>query len=159
MCVRLLAVIGLLVSAGCGQMTPSPSPALAIRCDGSPDRGVLPEWARAGFTDPQPVIPHVFSTSGDIVAILFGDPLSSPPSTGHSNKILWVSRDHDATSGLTISAQRMDGTNPVGAPVEVRLDHFPGPSTVDLPGAGCWRLALNGPDWTDVLDLQYVAPS
>jgi hypothetical protein len=154
----LLVVVGLAI-AGCGPTTPSRTPAIeGAACNGSPDLGVLPEWARAGFSNPAPVMPHVFTSVGDIVAILFGDPLSSPPSPDHSNKILWVSLHRSATSGLTISAQRMAGTEPLGESVAVRLDHFPGPSYVDLPAPGCWRLTLDGPDWRDMLDLEYVAP-
>jgi len=52
----------------------------------------------------------------------------------------------------------MDGTNPLGAPVERRLEQFPGPSFVDLPEPGCWRLTLTWADRTDTLDLEYVRP-
>jgi hypothetical protein len=126
-------------------------------CDGHEDRGVLPAWARGGFSDPEPSMPHVVSLSGEITAILFGDPLSSPPSPERSNKILWVLRT-GLGSALTISAQRMDGTSPVGGPVERRLEQFPGPSTVDLPEPGCWRLTLTWADRTDTLDLEYGPP-
>ena len=69
---------------------PTPSPTLVdAPCTASVDRGTLPEWAREGFTQPDPVEPHVVGRAGEIVAILFGDPLSSPPSADHNNKILW----------------------------------------------------------------------
>ena len=61
------------------------------RCP-EPDRGVLPEWARTGFSDPEPRIEHVIGDQGRIAAIIFG-PLASPPSPDGGNKILWVSRD------------------------------------------------------------------
>jgi hypothetical protein len=101
-------------------------------------------------------MPHVLSVSGEIAAIMWA-PLSSPPSADHTNKILWVLRRGDR-GALTISAQRMDGTSPIGAPVERLLDQFPGPSTVDLPDPGCWRLTLTWADRTDTLDLEYVPP-
>ena len=41
------------------------------RCP-EPDRGVLPEWARTGFSDPEPRIAHVIGDEGRIAAIIFG---------------------------------------------------------------------------------------
>ena len=162
--VRILALVALaLVVSACGTATPSnppvsPPPA-AVACAAQVDRGVLPVWARTGFTDAEPKIPHVVGGSGEIAAILFGDPLSSPPSTDHANKILWVPRQGSASAPvLAISAQRMDGATPVGAPVERQVDGGPGPSLVDLPDPGCWRLTLSWGDRTDTLDLEYVSP-
>ncbi len=163
---RYLVAALLIVVAGCGSSPatpppPTPSPTLVdAPCTASVDRGTLPEWAREGFTQPDPVEPHVVGRAGEIVAILFGDPLSSPPSADHNNKILWAAREpYVAASTLAISAQRMDGIRPVGAPVERSVDGGPGPSIIDLPGAGCWRLSLSWADRTDTLDLVYSAPA
>ena len=41
------------------------------------DRGVLPEWARAGFSEREPEIAHVVGLRGELAAILFGDPLTA----------------------------------------------------------------------------------
>lgn len=155
----LAAVAVASMVTACGTTAPSTPPTSQGMgtCDGHTDRGVLPSWARGGFSNPEPIMPHVVSVSGEIVAIMWA-PLSSPPSTDHTNKILWVLRRGD-TGALTISAQRMDGTSSVGAPVERRLEQFPGPSTVDLPEPGCWRLTLAWADRTDTLDLEYVPPS
>ena len=162
--VRILAFLALaLVVGACATATPSqpavsPSPA-AVACAAQVDRGVLPSWARAGFTDPEPKMPHAVGRSDKIAAILFGDPLSSPPSTDHSNKILWVPQlGYASAQALAISAQRMEGAAPVGAPVERRVEGGPGPSIIDLPDPGCWRLTLAWSGWTDTLDLEYVAP-
>ena len=105
-------------------------------------------------------MPHAVGRSGEIAAILFGDPLSSPPSTEHTNKVLWVAREASTSAPtLTISAQLMDGATPVGAAVERHVDGGPGPSIVDLPDPGCWRLTLTWGDRTDSLDLEYVRPA
>jgi len=104
-------------------------------------------------------MPHTIGRAGDIVAILFGDPLTSPPSLDRNNKILWVARRIDAASDLHISAQRMDGTAAVGDPVEQSVQGGPGPSTIDLPAAGCWRLTLTWGGRTDRLDLEYIQPA
>jgi len=93
-----------------------------------------------------------------VAALLFG-PLNSPPAADHNNKILWVSRaatpyGHD----LSIEAQRMTGTKPLGGPVSRTVTGGPGPSIINLPSPGCWRLSLQWSRWTDTLDLQYKAP-
>ena len=98
--------------------------------------------------------------SGEIIAILFGGTLYAPPSEEVSNKILWVAKDGTSgPEGLVISAQRMDGTERLGDPVERVVEGGPGPSTIDLPEAGCWRLSLAWADETDSLDLEYVDPT
>jgi len=100
-------------------------------------------------------MPHVLSASGDVVAILFGFPLASPPRADLGNKILWVDRA-GPISPVDISAQLMVGKEPVGEPVARRLDDGFAPSVVDLPDPGCWRLALTSGDRTDSIDLEYI---
>jgi hypothetical protein len=150
----------IVVVAACGSSPPSNalSSSVASPCDGRIDRGVLPVWARDGFSDREPRMPHVMSKSGQVVAIILGDPLSSPPSAGHSNKILWVATDAWTSPTAEISAQRMVGATRVGSPVERPLDGGLGPSIIDLPDAGCWRLTLTLTERTDTLDLEYVHP-
>lgn len=130
-------------------------------CRSSMHVGVLPVWARAGFSDPRPRVDHVLGRRDRIAAILFGtgNDLDSPPATGHNNKILWVSRGRTrAGSRLTIQAQLMRGTERVGAAVTRTVPGGPGPSIVNLPTAGCWRLTLRWSGWTDQLDLTYLHP-
>lgn len=129
--------------------------AAAPACDGRPTTAVLPEWARGGFTDPRPVIPFVRSRSGDVVGILFGGELWSPPRQDVSNKVLWVWRavPGGATGDVTMTAQ-LAGTSRV---VTTGLPRPEGPSTVDLPAAGCWRITLKSPRGTDTIDLDYAA--
>jgi len=125
-------------------------------CDARVSHGVLPPWARGGFSDPQPRMPHVLGRAGRIAAVLFGYPLRSPPSPRRSNKILWVSRGPIETpTALWIRAQRMEGDRPMGAPVGRVLRGGPGPSYVNLPQVGCWRLTVSWAGRRDVLDLGY----
>ena len=119
-------------------------------------RGVLPVWARGGFSNPKPRMPHVLSTAGKLTAILWADPLLSPPPKDHSNKILWVSPTNSG-SDLRISAQRMIRSTQVGSPVARKVIGGPGPSIIDLPAPGCWRLTLRWSDQLDTLDLMYAA--
>jgi hypothetical protein len=125
-----------------------------------PDRGVLPTWARTGFSDPKPKIPHVMGSRGRIVAILFGG-LFSPPSDKGGNKILWVAKDPvKPLSDLKISARRLDRRgHAYGTTVHRTVTGGPGPSGIDLPHAGCWRFSLRWSGRSDSLDLRYRKPS
>jgi hypothetical protein len=98
------------------------------------------------------------SRSGDVAAILFGYPLSSPPRAQVNNKILWVQRP-GPTTPVEISAQHMTGATPLGISVSRKLDDGFGPSIIDLPDAGCWRLTLFFAGRTDTIDLDYVPPA
>jgi hypothetical protein len=101
-------------------------------------------------------MPHVLGTSGNIVGIFWGPPLVSPPSRHYDNKILWVSRVvNDPGSDLRIAAQRMTGRRSLGAPVTRVVTGGPGPSVVDLPSPGCWRLTLRWSGRIDSVDVQY----
>lgn len=126
-------------------------------CDARVAFGVLPAWARAGFSDPRPRIAHVVGRDGRIAAILFGYPLLSPPARAHANKILWVAQATTQSSTLRISAQRMDGIHTLGRPVVRLVGGGPGPSIINLPAAGCWRFTLRWSGRTDSLDLDYGA--
>jgi hypothetical protein len=135
---------------------PAAPVAMTPACDGRPRTAVLPDWARDGFTDPEPKVPFVRSRSGDVVAVLFGGQLWSPPRQDVSNKVLWVWRavPGGATGDVTMTAQ-LAGTSRI---VTTGLPLPEGPSTVDLPAAGCWRITLTSPRGTDTIDLDYAAP-
>jgi hypothetical protein len=151
--VWLAAVVLLLVAV------PSGPSAVARPCAPVVERGVLPVWARTGFSDARPRIAHAVGRAGRIAAILFADPLHAPPLEGRNNKILWVARTPLTSPGdLRISAQRMAGARRIGEPVARRVEGGPGPSIVDLPAAGCWRLTVRWGSRRDELDLRYVSP-
>lgn len=151
-----VVVLGLvaIVLGGCGSGHIERKAASA--CHSKVRYDALPTWARAGFTNPTAPVRHVLGASRDIVAILFGYPLLSPPSTGHRNKILWVSRlDTTPGSDLHIVAQRMAAARPSGSPVKGTVMGGPGPSIINLPSPGCWRLALRWSGHVDHVDVQY----
>lgn len=105
--IALLLASVALVSCGAPAPTGGFATPVAAACIPRIDRGVLPDWARAGFSEAEPKVPHVVGASGQVAAILFGDPLSSPPSDGRANKILWVARQaYASATQLAISAQR-----------------------------------------------------
>jgi hypothetical protein len=138
-----LAAIGLL--AGCGG---SGQPQ-AGAC-GTVDRGVLPTWARGGFSDAAPKLPHVLGEHGQIAAILFEDMLSGD----REKKVLWVARDPwTGATDLKITAR--DGKDTV----ERTVAGGPGPSGLELPHSGCWSLTLRWAGRRDALALRYGASS
>lgn len=72
-----------------------------------------------------------------MVAVLFAYPLYSPPSPDRGNKILWRSKAPLVPSDPLRIEARLNGT---GTPTEITVRGGPGPSSVDLPSPGCWRL-------------------
>jgi hypothetical protein len=151
---RAVAVLAALVVAAAPASAGSSAPAA---CHSAVHHGVLPTWARTGFSDPRPRLPHVLGRSGEIAALIFGYPLRSPPLKDRGNKILWVSRRAvKPLSDLRIRAQRMEGRRRVGHPVTRVVVGGPGPSGIDLPAPGCWRLTLRWSGRSDHLDLRYV---
>ena len=147
-----LGALAALPAATAGAATASP----AI-CSPVVSNGVLPGWARGGFSDARPRIAHITGRGGSIMAILFAQPLEAPPAKTHNNKILWVARVGVNTyTNLRIAAQRMVGSQKVGRPVGRIVNGGPGPSIIDLPAAGCWRLALHWAGRSDTLDLRYA---
>ena len=141
--IAALAAIGML--AGCGGSGKPP----AQDC-GNVDRGVLPTWARGGFSDARPKIPHVIGDRGQITAILFEDMTSGD----REKKVLWVAREPwTGMTDLEISAR--DGKDVV----ERTVAGGPGPSGLELPHAGCWNLTLHWAGREDSLSLPYGASS
>ena len=95
-------------------------------------------------------MPHVLGDDGKIAAILFGDPLTSPPDSERGNKILWVSRDEVVPlSDLQIRAEHD------GEVVNRVVRGGPGPSIIELPEAGCWHMTLRWSGRSDTLNLRY----
>jgi hypothetical protein len=127
---------------------PAPTP---TGCSARVPSRVLPPWARTGFSDPEPSQPFVLGDRGDIIAILFAQPLQAPPAADHNNKILWVPRVWTESGPLVIDATL------VGTAVTARreIDGGPGPSIIDLPQAGCWQLHLRWGKLEDNLRLRY----
>jgi hypothetical protein len=161
---RMLVIAGLLCAAAGGWAHASARPARAPAptggaCHSLVRHGVLPSWARTGFSSPRPRLPHVLGRSGEIAALIFGYPLHAPPLDDRGNKVLWVSRRAvKRLSDLRIRAQRMHGRQRVGRPVVRVVVGGPGPSGINLPSAGCWRLTLTWSGRTDHLDLEYRRP-
>jgi hypothetical protein len=120
---------------------------------------VLPVWMQAGFGRAARVT-HAIGKRGAIGAVLWNKPLYSPPAQHVNNKILWVPRHvSKRVAPMWIKLQRMDGTQLVGAPLRRIITNGPGPSYVDAPSAGCWRLTITSSGQRDTLDLSYVPPT
>jgi hypothetical protein len=148
--VATLAVVGFVVASRRDRTGTVAYPVPAgPSCDARVDRGVLPTWARTGFSDPEPRVPHVIGRRGELAAILFGDPLSAPPDPDRSNKILWVARETPEPGPLRLEASAR------GRVVRRVVESGPGPSIVDLP-AGCWTVEARWRGGVDELDLRYA---
>jgi hypothetical protein len=154
----VLACLLFACAAALASASARPPKASPRACHSSVDHGVLPSWAHTGFSDPRPRLPHVVGRANEIAALVFGYPLSAPPRED-SNKILWVSRRAvKPLSDLRIHAQLMRGRTRVGRPVVRVVDGGPGPSGINLPSAGCWRMTLQWSGRADQLDLEYRRP-
>jgi len=67
--VACLVAIGAVVLTQAATASAAPS---AREYHSAVRQGVLPEWARTGFSDPRPRLPHVMGRSGEIAALVFG---------------------------------------------------------------------------------------
>jgi hypothetical protein len=127
-------------------------------CSPKVKAGALPAWMRAQFGPGR--VTHAIGERGAIGAVLWNKPLYSPPAQRVNNKILWIPRHFSkSVAPLWIKMQRMDGTQLIGAPVRRIITTGPGPSYVDAPSAGCWRLNLTWSGRRDTLDLAYIPPT
>jgi hypothetical protein len=108
-------------------------------------------WARSGFTPPDQSVPYVLGTKDQIVGVLFGYPLRSPPRPDRANKILWVSRSTAQRDPLKIQATLTGSTRRTSRQVY----GGPGPSIIDMPSAGCWIFRLSWSGRTDTVAVPY----
>ena len=148
-----VAVVGLLttvllVRPGSTNATPS----AASACDGSVVTAVIPSWARAGFSEKEPVMPYATSTGGAMVALIFNDPLTSPTAAGTGNKILWVT-NVDEGSPLQISGRLEGGTQSMQQELSA-----PGPSGIEVPAPGCWQFTLDWATHHETISIPFTAP-
>ncbi|SIR51960.1 hypothetical protein [Micromonospora avicenniae] len=164
---RFLLPASVILLAGCTTTTGPTEPAsvpvatpaggAGTGCDSRIETGSLPEWARTGFSG-DARMPHVMGDNGDIVAALFGHPLRLNRTDGSSNKVLWVSRPAVNSPDPTVSPDLEITAILAGTDTRVtrEVTGGPGPSSLDLPQAGCWRLELHWSGHTDTMDLVYA---
>ena len=157
--IRLAApiLLTLLTATACtGAATREPPPVaptsvdVAQSCVAAEETSPLPGWARAGFTPPDQPVVHVSGRRGDIVGVVFGDPLHAPALAGRGNKILWVAKTWGAP--LKIHAT-LNGSS---LAVDREVAGGTGPSLIDMPKAGCWTFTLSWPGHHDELAIPYT---
>ncbi len=119
---------------------------LVPACNRNISTAALPTWARAGFGPDGLHTPHVFGAHGAIVGILFVQLRAHQPA-GTNNKILWTAQDGYGTLHITA---RLEGSHTT-ATRTVNL----GPSIIDLPTAGCWRMTLTWSGHRDTIAFRY----
>jgi hypothetical protein len=116
----------------------------------------IPPWAEPA--NPPSGVPHADSPDGNVLAVVFANPLSSPPDARHNNKILWVVRQARDGKPLVITATRAGSravrvTQPANsAPGEIY------PTIIDVPKPGCWHFALAWNGHHASINLRYVTP-
>ena len=109
-----------------------------------------PAWARGGFSG-NDYPPFARSHTGNIIAFIFGNPLSAPPAADHQNKVLWVVRDN--TGGeINITATRENSQKVITRQVSA------GPSYLNMPTPGCWQLNLTIGNQHDSINLRWSKP-
>lgn len=147
--------------AGCASPSPSTTPTQATDTGSwaavcaDPVLSPLPEWARTGFNPPDQPVAQIWAEQGSIVAVPFGWPLRPQQPAGRQNKVLWIAKE--GRGGPMKIAAQLDGAG--GEVVYRELPDGPGPSTVDLPTPGCWRLDLSWPGGQDRIYLRYFGPA
>lgn len=111
---------------------------------------VLPTWARSGFTRRGLHTAHVMGAHGRILAVLFAQPLRSPPAQQEANKILWVAKG--ASGGTLVIHAELAGSGRRAIRV---LPDTAGPSYVNMPAPGCWHFTVSWSGTHDSLDIPY----
>ncbi len=164
------ALILLLAVSACSDRTPddpdalplpssAPASSRELPCDTAVTTGPLPEWARQGFSPPDVPVAQVRGVGGEILGVVFGNPLRAPNVAGHGNKILWVT-NRASTSQRPATAQdpdlRIHATlNGSDLEVDRVVEGGPGPSSVDMPEPGCWTFTLEWSGQVDQLAVPY----
>ncbi len=133
----------------------------ALSCAAAVKVAPLPSWARAGFTPPDQPVPQVLGLHGDILGVVFGDPLRAPAVEGHGNKILWLARPVGESHATVVGGDQSPDLkihatlNGSALAVDRQVVGGPGPSIIDMPAAGCWTFALTWSAHHDSLAVPY----
>lgn len=153
------ALVVVAALAGCTsddapKATPTPSASVAGCSTDYPARE-LPSWAATGFRKGA-TIPFVMGDEEQIAAIVWEEhaPLTVPSLEGRNNKILWAARGPQQLGEDLHIRATLEGTDET---VDRTIEGGPGPSTVDLPKAGCWSMDLSWGEHHDHLRLAYAA--
>ncbi len=153
----------MLVLASCGGAAPGGSPNPSARCAAAAiHHGPPPAWTAGAWADSSSgfSVPYSLATGGRAAAFFFADPLRAGHPANPANKVLWVVREPRDGMPLTIAARRAGSRSPT-VRITRPADSGPGeiyPSYVDVPQAGCWRLALAWNGHRAAVDV-HVAPA
>lgn len=150
-------------SSAASSGSPSTQPGVAASCTSAIEVGPLPAWARVGFDPPGQKVRQVHGSRGQILAVVFADPLRAPPKRGYGNKILWLVAPGAPTARPAEPGSSGDlriDASLIGSALTVRriVPGGPGPSLVDMPRAGCWRFDLSWGGHQDTVVLPYSSP-
>jgi Protein of unknown function (DUF4232) len=149
-----LAVADIVPNGGSSVPPATQAPAPAI-CSAPNTSTPIPSWARSAH--PPAGVPRLLSSDGNVLAVLFSAPLSSPPGD-RGDKILWIVRLPRDGKPLVITAT-LPGTRAVH--LTFPANSGPGeiyPSGVEMPKPGCWHFVLAWNGHGSSMNLRYVAP-
>jgi hypothetical protein len=141
----VVVAAGVVAAIGSTGDEAEPAASSSYNCPAALTSRTLPDWARTGFSDPEPEAIYVMGAKREILGVVFGNPLMYPPADDHQNKVLWVARSDSGP--MNIEARLVPNTAPVV------IESGTGPSILDLPAAGCWHLDLSWGGHTDSLNL------
>lgn len=157
----IVAVVAL-GSIGVANLLPSghdanragPSTGASATC-AAPNTAAMPSWAHSANVTS--AIPHLISPDGNVVAVVFGNPLRAGTPTDRSNKILWIVRQPRDGQPLEITAT-LPGSHAKPVHFAFPANASPGEiysSTDDVPTPGCWQFALAWNGHRSAINLSY----
>jgi len=144
-----------LVPSGHDAKPASPPTTISATC-AAPITAAVPSWADSA--DVPSAIPHLVSPDGNVVAILFGNPLRAGTPTDRANKILWIVRQPRDGQALEITAT-LPGSREKPVHITKAADSSPGeiyPSIDDVPAPGCWHFGLAWNGHRSAINLDYA---
>jgi hypothetical protein len=99
--------------------------------------GVLPVWARAGFSDPRPRVPYSLGRAGKIAALLWANPLLSPRAAERAARIRAAARAavHPADEGCVRRPRREHRLRGRRSTLAALLGRFATGTIAPLPSA------------------------
>jgi hypothetical protein len=157
------AALAGLALAACGAAAPASTRVRGPGCVAAAiHHGPPPAWTASAWADSSPgfSVPYALASGDRAAAFFFADPLRAGHPSDPANKVLWVVRLPRRGMPLTISARRV-GVNAPTVRISRPADSSPGqiyPSGVDLPQAGCWRLALAWAGHHASVDVRVAPP-
>jgi hypothetical protein len=115
----------------------------------------VPSWAESA--NPPRGVPSLASPDGNLLAVVFANPLRAGSPTDRSNKILWIVRQPRDGQPLKITAT-LPGSDVAPVHLVFPDNSSPGeiyPSIDNVTAPGCWHFALSWNGHRSAINLAY----